>query len=318
MRAALRFVHGLERDDLLSGVTSIRVEMFGSLGHTGRGHGTDRAVMLGLMGEEPETVDPDGVSARVEAVERARQIRLGGPGPDAITIGFEPRRDLVFHKRKNLPEHPNGMRFTAKGCDDAALRERIYYSVGGGFVVDEAAVSVDRIVVDSTTLTHPFVTGRELLDQCTTHGLSISTVMALNETAWRSRTDVRSGLLTIAKHMRECIARGCEREGILPGGLKVRRRAAALHRRLNAETTNDALRILDHVNLFALAVNEENAAGGRVVTAPTNGAAGIIPAVLEYYRRYCSNSDDDGVIRFLLAAGAIAIIFKVGASISGA
>ncbi|MEM6732559.1 MAG: L-serine ammonia-lyase, partial [Myxococcota bacterium] len=238
---------------------------------------------------------------------------LGG----TIDVAFPPKSGLVFHKRKTLPGHPNGMRFTAYRGDEMVL-ERIYYSVGGGFVVDEAAVEADEVVSDQRQVAHPFVTGDALLECCERSGKSISTVMLENERAWRSDDETCAGLLDRWRVMRESIERGCRTEGILPGGLKVRRRAAASSRKLKARgKSDDPLELMDWVNLFALAVNEENAAGGRVVTAPTNGAAGVLPAVLEYAVRFL-DVDDDGVVRFLLAAAAVAIIFKVNASISGA
>jgi L-serine dehydratase len=224
-----------------------------------------------------------------------------------------------MHRRKALPYHPNGMSFVARSADGAVLRERTYYSVGGGFVVDETAAAGDRIVLDTTPLKYPFTTGAELLDRCRESQLSISEVMLANELAWRTEEEIRSGLLHIWQVMQDCVREGCETEGILPGGLKVPRRAHALHRRLSADPWSvDPLKVMDWVNLFALAVNEQNASGGRIVTAPTNGAAGIIPAVLHYYRRFVPGATDDGAVRFLLTAGAIGVLYKENASISGA
>jgi L-serine dehydratase len=238
-------------------------------------------------------------------------------------LGRHPARladdDLKLHRRESLPFHPNGMKFFAFDADDALLRERTYYSVGGGFVVDESAAGADRIKADDTTLSHPFTTGAELLDRCTETGLSISEIMLANEQAWRSADAVRKGLHDIWTVMQECVQHGCTNEGTLPGGLKVPRRAPELYRSLSAEQfATDPLRVMDWVNLFALAVNEENAAGGRVVTAPTNGAAGVLPAVLHYYTRFCPMATDEGVVRFLLCAGAIGVLYKENASISGA
>ncbi|MAQ13878.1 MAG: L-serine ammonia-lyase [Sandaracinus sp.] len=316
MRAAKRFVEGLAERDLLARTARVKSELFGSLGATGLGHGSDRAVLLGLEGEDPETVEVDSIPARVEAIRTEGRLNLGGRHP----VVFTPRADLVFHKRRSLPEHPNGMRFTAMDQAGEVLRERVFYSVGGGFVVDDALADEDRIVEDTTALPHPFGSGAELLKHCNESGLRISSLVLENEQAWRSRDEVFAGLDRIAGAMRACIARGMEREGILPGGLKVKRRAAALHRKLvsDASAQRDPLHAMDWVNLFAMAVNEENAAGGRVVTAPTNGAAGIIPAVLRYYERFCANPDQDGARRYLLTAAAIGIIFKARASISGA
>ncbi|MEU4399966.1 L-serine ammonia-lyase [Micromonospora orduensis] len=315
MRAARTFVAGLKADGLLTATARVQAELFGSLGATGHGHGSGPAVLLGLAGESPETVDTDTVGPRVERMRAERRISL----LDAHEIDFDPDRDLTLHRRRSLPYHPNGMTFAAYDVEGAELRSRTYYSVGGGFVVDEEAAGADRIKPDSTRVRYPFLTGAQLLDVTTSTGLSISEVMLANERSWRSEAEIRAGLLEIWRVMRECVQRGCERDGVLPGGLKVRRRAAELRRGLEADAgTSDPLHAMDWVTLFALAVNEENAAGGRVVTAPTNGAAGIIPAVLHYYSRFIDKADDDGVVRFLLAAGAIGVLFKENASISGA
>ncbi|MFI5926343.1 L-serine ammonia-lyase [Micromonospora sp. NPDC051543] len=315
MRAARTFVAGLKADGLLTDTERVQAELFGSLGATGHGHGSGPAVLLGLAGESPETVDTDTVGPRVERIRAERRISL----LDAHEIDFDPDRDLTLHRRRSLPYHPNGMTFAAFNAAGEEVRTRTYYSVGGGFVVDEAAAGADRIKPDSTPVRYPFLTGAQLLDVTSATGLSISEVMLANERSWRSEAEIRAGLLEIWRVMRECVQRGCERDGVLPGGLKVRRRAAELRRGLEADAgTADPLHAMDWVTLFALAVNEENAAGGRVVTAPTNGAAGIIPAVLHYYRRFIDKADDDGVVRFLLAAGAIGVLFKENASISGA
>ncbi|MEV4479633.1 L-serine ammonia-lyase [Micromonospora coxensis] len=314
MRAARTFVAGLKAEGLLADVTQVRAELFGSLGATGHGHGSDRAVLLGLEGEAPETVDTDTVGPRVAAIRQTRRLSLLG----AQEIDFDPDRDLVLHRRRSLPYHPNGMTFAAYDSAGAQVRARTYYSVGGGFVVDEEAAGADRIKPDTTRVRYPFYTGAELLEVTAATGLSISEVMLANELSWRSEADVRAGLLEIWRVMRECVEAGCARDGVLPGGLKVRRRAAELRRSLEAESEADPLRAMDWVTLFALAVNEENAAGGRVVTAPTNGAAGIIPAVLHYYTRFVPDASEEGVVRFLLAAGAIGVLFKENASISGA
>ncbi|MFI7590375.1 L-serine ammonia-lyase [Micromonospora sp. NPDC049359] len=315
MRAARTFVAGLKADGLLTDTARVQAELFGSLGATGHGHGSGPAVLLGLAGESPETVDTDTVGPRVERIHAERRISL----LDAHEIDFDPDRDLTLHRRRSLPYHPNGMTFAAFNAAGEQVRTRTYYSVGGGFVVDEAAAGADKIKPDTTRVRYPFLTGAQLLDVTTRTGLSISEVMLANERSWRSEAEIRAGLLEIWRVMRECVQRGCERDGVLPGGLKVRRRAAELRRGLEADAgTADPLHAMDWVTLFALAVNEENAAGGRVVTAPTNGAAGIIPAVLHYYSRFVEGADDDGVVRFLLAAGAIGVLFKENASISGA
>ena len=314
MRAARTFAEGLANDGILDRVTRVRAELFGSLGATGHGHGSDRAVILGLEGERPESVDTETIADRVAAVRAAEQVQLLGKHAAALVDD-----DLVLHRRTALPYHPNGMRFFAYAADGSSLRERTYYSVGGGFVVDEAAAGADRIKEDDTPLRFPFTTGAELLARCAESGLPVSGVMLANETAWRSESEVRAGLLHIWAVMQECVQNGYTRRGVLPGGLRVPRRAPELYERLCGEPySTDPLRVMDWVDLFALAVNEENAAGGRVVTAPTNGAAGVLPAVLHYYTKFVPGASDDGVVRFLLAAGAIGVLYKENASISGA
>jgi L-serine dehydratase len=314
MRAACIFLDRLREADVFESTVRVRAELFGSLGHTGRGHGTDRAVLLGLEGELPDHVDPDHIGPRIEEIGTTGTLHLDGSKEIAIDV----RGDLVFHKRKTLPHHPNGMRFTAFGGGGDVLLERDYYSVGGGFVVNTDDAVHDRIMPDTTPLTHRYSTGDELLAICEEEGLRISDVMRDNERAWRSDADIRDGLLTIWQAMQHCVERGLEQTGYLPGGLKVARRAPTLYRKLRHRAAQDNLDQLDWINLYALAVNEENAAGGRVVTAPTNGAAGIIPAVLHYYRRFVAGADEDGVIEFLLTAGAIGLLYKENASISGA
>jgi L-serine dehydratase len=316
MNAARLFALELERQDLLGRTSSVTAELFGSLGATGRGHGTDKAVVLGLMGETPEDVEVDAIP------ERLARVRAGG------RLALLGRHEIDFKEgalqflRRSLPFHPNGMRFRALAAGGEELLARAFYSVGGGFVVDErAAAGEDPLRADATPLPHPFGTGDELLELCVRHGLSISAVMLANEQAWRGEAQVRAGLLRIWAVMQACVQRGCASEGVLPGGLQVKRRAPDLHDRLLAHPEaglRDPLTALDWVNLYALAVNEENAAGGRVVTAPTNGAAGIVPAVLHYYARFVPGANDDGVVRFLLTAGAIGVLYKQNASISGA
>ncbi len=317
MRAAGMFAAGLVEAGLLDRVAGVKAELFGSLGATGKGHGSDKAVLLGLEGEAPERVDPGQVEALLARIRGERCVRLAGLRP----VRFVEGEHLVMHRRQSLPHHPNGMRFTAFDAAGLPLCERVYYSVGGGFVVDEGAAGAGRIVADTTPLVHPFRSGAELLARCREQGLAISRLMLENERAWRSDADTRAGLLEIWAVMQACVRRGCEREGVMPGGLKVRRRAAELYRQLSSTpeaALRDPLTVLDWVNLYALAVNEENATGGRVVTAPTNGAAGIVPAVLHYYTRFCAGAGEDGVVRFLLTAGAIGILYKENASISGA
>ncbi|MFF7706002.1 L-serine ammonia-lyase [Pseudomonas sp. NPDC007930] len=316
MRAAARFAEGLKRDGLLASVAQVRVELYGSLGATGKGHGSDKAVLIGLEGEQPDTVDTTTVEPRLQAIRAAGQLNLLGEQP----IAFVEKQHLAMI-RKPLPYHPNGMIFRAFDGAGVQVRSREYYSVGGGFVVDEEAAGADRIVADRTPLALPFTTAKQLLAHCAEQGLSMAGVMLANEAAWRPEAETRQGLLHIWQVMQDCVSAGCRHEGILPGGLKVRRRAAALHRQLCSQpeaALRDSLSVLDWVNLYALAVNEENAAGGRVVTAPTNGAAGIVPAVLHYYWRFCPGATEDGVVRFMLTAAAIGILYKENASISGA
>jgi L-serine dehydratase len=309
------FAGSLESDGLLGEVVSVRAELFGSLGATGHGHGSVKAVVLGLAGEQPELLDPDAAEPILAAVRAAGVLELLGRQP----IGFSVADDIVMHRRKRLPFHSNGMVFTAARADGTVLAERTYYSVGGGFVVTESESGQKSVVEDVTEVPYPFRTGAELLAHTGRTGMPISAMMLANELTWRSESDIRGGLLKIWQVMQDCVARGSQSDGVLPGGLRVRRRAMALKQRLERDAdTSDPLRAMEWVTLFALAVNEENAAGGRVVTAPTNGAAGIIPAVLHYYTRFHPGADDDGVVRFLLTAGAIGVLFKEGASISGA
>ncbi|MEU6070829.1 MULTISPECIES: L-serine ammonia-lyase [Streptomyces] len=313
MRAAGMFARRLRNEGLLESVASIRSELYGSLGATGHGHGTPKAVLLGLEGESPRTVDVETADERVEEIKSGRRIRL--LGEHEIAFSFDD--DLKLHRRKTLPYHANGMTLWAYDAEGTELLSKTYYSVGGGFVVDEEAVGADRIKLDDTVLKYPFRTGDELLRLTKETGLSISSLMLENERAWRTEKEIREGLLDIWRVMQACVSRGMSREGILPGGLRVKRRAAVTARQLRAE--GDPLaHAMEWITLYAMAVNEENAAGGRVVTAPTNGAAGIIPAVLHYYINFVPGADEDGVVRFLLAAGAIGMLFKENASISGA
>ncbi len=318
MRAAHRFVGRLDEFGHLAKLTRIRCELFGSLALTGRGHGTDKAVLLGLEGEEPDKVDVEQIETRLARIRCEGRLQL----PGLVTpLPFDEKRDLVFNKRQRLPHHSNGMRFEAFAADDELLFTRDYYSVGGGFVVNQDEAAEDRIVPDATAQPYPFNSGDDLLAHSEHTGLSIARMMLANEQVWRTEAEVRSGLLEIWAAMEACVARGMRQDGVLPGGLKVRRRAPAMVAELRERpeaALRDPLTILDWVNLYALAVNEENAAGGRVVTAPTNGAAGIIPAVLHYYTRFVPAANDNGVIDFLLTAGAIGILYKENASISGA
>ncbi|GAB2763153.1 L-serine ammonia-lyase [Terrabacter sp. AAH1] len=315
MRAAEMFAQRLREDGVLERVARVRSQLFGSLGATGHGHGSDKAVLLGLTGERPESCDPRAVEGRLAQIRASKRVSLLG----VHEIAFVEDEDLVLHRRKTLPVHPNGMTFTALDAGGQVLAERTYYSVGGGFVVGGDADGETKIVADSTPVAHPFRTGDELLAHCKETGKSISRIMLENELSWRTEQEVRDGLLEIWRVMKECVRNGIDTEGVLPGGLRVRRRAPELARRLRLEaTSDDPLRGMDWITLYALAVNEENASGGRVVTAPTNGAAGIIPAVLHYYANFVNGADRDGIVRFLLTAGAIGVIYKETASISGA
>ena len=320
MRAARLFAHGLQTAGLLPAVARVHCGLYGSLGATGKGHGSDKAVLLGLCGHEPETVPIEAVEPSIAAIRHAGRLPLMG----CHDVAWNEREDLSFF-RAPLPFHANGMRLSAWDGAGALVSERTYYSVGGGFVVsDEVAADGQRqkvIAPAATQLPIPFRSGDELLQRCREHGLSIAGVMRVNERHWRSDDEVRAGLLRIWDVMQDCVRRGCATDGVLPGGFKVRRRAPVLHRDLTGnpeKALSDPLAVLDWVNLYALAVNEENAAGGRVVTAPTNGAAGIVPAVLHYYRRFVPAANDDGVVDFLLTAAAIGILYKENASISGA
>ena len=321
MRAAFLFVQRLQQSGQLPHVTRLTCDLYGSLGATGKGHGTDTAVLLGLLGHAPDTVDVAAVPGLLAAVRSSGQLVLAG----GQTILFAEATDLRFHRRESLPFHANGMRFSAFAADAAPLDERCYYSVGGGFVVSEQ-IAADgsrhqAIAPDTSVLPLPFHSADQLMALCHQQGLSIAGLMRRNEQHWRSDAHISAGLLHIWQVMQDCVARGCATDGVLPGGFKVRRRAKALHLALTcsaATTQDDPLLVLDWVNLYALAVNEENAAGGRVVTAPTNGAAGIVPAVLHYYRRHVAGASDVGVVDFLLTAGAIGLLYKENASISGA
>jgi L-serine dehydratase len=318
MRAACRFVQKwLEENGNLARTARVRSEVFGSLALTGRGHGTDKAVLMGLEGHMPNAIDPDIIPDALARIRGEKKIRLLG----RHEIAFDEKHDLIMNKRQKLPFHTNGMRFTAYDANGEVIATRDYYSVGGGFVVNQDEAAEDRIVADTTELPYPFHSGAELLRQCETHGKTMAQLMFANEQAWRSDEEIYRNLRDIWTAMQSCVARGIRAEGTLPGGLHVARRAPALYAELSLRPEagmRDPLTVLDWVNLYALAVNEENAAGGRVVTAPTNGAAGIIPAVLHYYDRFCPGANEQGVFDFLLTAAAVGILYKENASISGA
>jgi L-serine dehydratase len=317
MKAARLFAQGLASEGALEAVASLRVELYGSLGATGRGHGSDKAVILGLLGETPEGVDVTAIPDLVARVRSTGRLSLLG----RREIAWKDAEHLLF-LRQSLPFHANALRFTALGATGEPIRSRVYYSVGGGFVVDESVAGGGAPAeAGGPAVPYPFRTGDDLMALCRAHSLRISDLMLANEMVLRAEPEVRAGLLRLWDVMQECVRRGCSEEGILPGGLKVKRRAPDLRRRLLANpeaSLRDPLTAIDWVNLYALAVNEENAAGGRIVTAPTNGAAGILPAVLHYYARFVPGASDDGVVRFLLTAGAIGVLYKENASISGA
>jgi len=317
MKAAALFVNALLAEPAAAQVSRVRCDLYGSLGATGKGHGSHKAVMLGLQGEMPDQVDVATIAPTLARIRESKRLELGG----RHAVAFDEAQDLVFHRRETLPFHSNAMKLQAFDAQDTLLLSKTYYSVGGGFVVDHDAQGQPQLVQDPTPLPYPYKSGDELLKQCREHGLSVAQLMWANEQAWRSPEEIRSGLLRIWSVMQACIQRGIETDGVLEGGMKVRRRAAELYRNLSKSPEaglRDHLTIMDWVNLYAMAVNEENAAGGQVVTAPTNGAAGIVPAVLQYYVRFCPGANDQGVIDFLLTAAAIGILYKENASISGA
>ncbi len=320
MRAARLFTRALAEAGRLADVERIKTDLYGSLGATGKGHGSDRAVLLGLSGHAPDTVDVDRIAGLIDDIRARRSVIVEG----THEVSFNDMLDLIFHRRETLPFHANGMRFTAFDGSGVEINARTYYSVGGGFVVsDELAADGTKqkvIAPDATVLPLPFHSGADLLALTVLHRCSVADVMRSNERYWRPDSQTVSGLLNLWNVMQACVERGCRTEGVLPGGFKVKRRAAALARDLGHRDarTQDPLLVMDWVNLYALAVNEENAAGGRVVTAPTNGAAGIIPAVLHYYVHFVPGADDRGIVDFLLTAAAIGLLYKENASISGA
>ncbi|MBF7072732.1 L-serine ammonia-lyase [Glaciecola sp. MH2013] len=316
MRAAVAFCENLQHKELLTHVSSIKTELYGSLGQTGKGHGTGKAVILGLLGYLPENVPVKAVDAMLEQVELQQRLLLN----QSIEIDFPKDGAIVFHRRKTLPLHANGMTFFAYSGTEV-IEQKTYYSIGGGFIVEESefeAQKSEKLAEQQNDAPYPFSTANQLLDICKENGFSISTLMIQNELSIMSEDTLRKDLVNIWRVMQECVENGINTEGILPGGLRVHRRASGLYRRLKNENSNDPMQAMDWVNLFALAVNEENAAGGRVVTAPTNGAAGIIPAVLCYFDKFIRPVDDDTACRYLLTAAAIGILYKKNASISGA
>jgi L-serine dehydratase len=317
MRAAALFLGALRERRMLARVQRVEVRLYGSLSATGVGHGSDRAVIMGLMGDWPDRIDPAQIEPRINALLDSGQLLLDGKLP----VAFDWARDMLLLD-ENLPYHPNAMTLTTFAVDGGVLHGGTYYSVGGGFVVDAEQAATGQLDQDHTQLPYDFSSGDELLRLCKEHGLRVSELMMANEKAWRSEAEIRSGLMRLWQAMRDCVEQGLKHEGILPGGLNVKRRAAKLHRSLQEmskpNVIGSTLSGMEWVNLFALAVNEENAAGGRMVTAPTNGAAGIIPAVLHYYVRFSPAVSEADVVDYLLAAAAVGILCKKNASISGA
>jgi len=309
MKAARQFVSRLEQTG--EPVHKLEVRLYGSLAHTGKGHGTDSAILLGLNGAEPESIDPDAVDAILGKIRGEHRLDL----PGVATIEFDTDTDLVFDFGDALSRHTNGMRFTAIDATGAIVLTEDYFSIGGGFIVrgdeDEPSNQVGEPP-------HPFTDGASLLMQAEKSGFSIPDLVYRNELSWRNKAEVDQQLTGIWVAMQACVQRGLHTDGVLPGRMAVTRRAARLYRSLKSREDQSGLETMDWVNTYAIAVNEENAAGGRVVTSPTNGAAGIIPAVLHYYKYFVADFTEEGVRRFLLAAGAIGILYKINASISGA
>ncbi len=316
MRAALEFLKEADKAVGLNNVDGVVVELFGSLGQTGKGHGTGKAVILGLAGEQPETVDTTTVDSFLAATEASQTLKLLGQHE----IKFPREGAIIFHRRKTMPKHANAMELRLYQGDKVIYKD-LYYSIGGGFIVrdEDFDDSLEEAIEQSNKpIPYPFDSGADLLKHCQEHGKRFSSLMMANEKVFRSEEEIRAGLMHIWKTMDECIAQGIRTEGILPGGLKVKRRALGLHQRLKNEKNADPMQFMDWVNLYALAVNEENANGGRVVTAPTNGAAGIIPAVMKYADQFIEPLEEETIVRFLLTSAAIGILYKKNASISGA
>ena len=316
MRAALMFAHHLRDDHTLATTHEIRISLYGSLGATGKGHGTDKGVILGLMGHAPDSINPDLIGDLIDAMRKTSTLRL----LNEQTVRFVEKEHIVFYRREAMPEHPNGMKFEAFDLDKKLIASKSYLSVGGGFVVTAGAPNA-QVFAAASQLPYAFSSGDELLKVCADNQMSVAQIMWENEKTWRSAEEIRSQLLHIWAVMQACVKRGCHSTDAMPGPLQVRRRAPALYQQLTKHAERglaDPLSVLDWINLYAMAVIEENACGGRVVTAPTNGADGIVPAVLHYYERFFPSASEDGVIDFLLTAAAIGILYKLNASISGA
>ena len=311
MRAARRFCVELDAAGLLETTSRVTVELYGSLALTGHGHCTDRAILLGLLGEQPDKIDPAAVDGILSTVREEHQVALLGKR----LVAFHEAEDLLWHRTEMLPDHSNGMRYSAYAADGSLLQQKIFYSIGGGFIRAEGE---DATASAATTIPYPFRSAAQLLEIAEQHGLTIWQLMLANEAATRGEEDVRAGVRRIWRTMQACTERGLTTEGTLPGGLNVRRRAPEMRAKLLAKKSGDPLAAMDWLTLYAIAVNEENAAGGRVVTAPTNGAAGVVPAVAHYYRSFVPGADDEGILRYFLTAAAIGVLYKENASISGA
>ncbi len=314
MNAARRFVEDLKERKLLDSVAQVSVQLYGSLALTGKGHCTDRAILLGLEGNRPDLIDAAQIEPTIERIRSDTRLRLAG----TREIEFDEALNLLYHRDQVLPGHSNGMRFTAHDAGGEVLAREEFYSIGGGFIVRAGETAPAAGAAGAPAVPYPFSSAAELLDTARRNGLELYELVTANERVWRNEREIREGLMRIWNVMQSCVDRGFEAQGLLPGVLNVRRRAPKLYRILVSEQAAGGLDVMDWVNAYALAVNEENAAGGRVVTAPTNGAAGIVPAVMHYYSRFEKGADEEGVVRFLLTAGAIAMLYKQNASISGA
>lgn len=319
MYAACEFVQILKEKRLLEKTDSVIVDLYGSLALTGQGHGTDKAILNGLEGKDPETVVPETMTPRMREIQQTHKLCLNSEKD----IPFSYKEHLLFHQKEFLPKHSNGMRFTAYDTQKSVLLTQTYYSIGGGFIVTDENFGIENQQSDAKTVPYPFETAQALLEHCRNNHIKISEVMMANERTWRTDEEIKKGILKIADVMEKCIGNGCHNEGVLPGGLNVKRRAPELYKKLTDHqgipSIYEQADVMNHLNLYAMAVNEENAAGGRVVTAPTNGAAGIIPAVMKYYQSaHHSKNTEEGIIEYFLTAAAIGILYKTGASISGA
>lgn len=321
MKAAKVFIEGIVKKNQLNTIHTIKCDFYGSLALTGKGHGTDKAFLLGIQGFDPESIDSNEIPNILETTKKNKKLHIK-IGDQEKEVSFNQRGDLKFHRRVSLPHHPNGMAFAAFDLDGNEIAKNIYYSVGGGFILEESEINTPNVIENhSSKIKYPYKSAQALLDHCKKENLRISEIVFENELTWRSKEKIEKDILVYWKVMQDCVQRGFKNEGSLPGGLNVSRRAPLVFKQLSENPERnlmDSLNVLDWVNLYALSVNEENAAGGQVVTAPTNGAAGIIPAVLHYYTKFCPQMTEKGVIDFLLTAGAIAILYKTNASISGA